>query len=190
MPKYTNSFGEFGLDGEWEKRLERDIERLMRTSAAEWLRAVILRVPVWSGMARGTLKWAEGNGSTLAAFLRVAVPIDPVHSTPKKNEHSGKGSFYFQKVSRNRYEFSFRTEAVHYQLNEFFERYDADRVKQQIVAPWGSMRAGDSAWRRYVDSEIQSERFFKIVHFLTKSRTRNLVDDTTTSTSVEVRRDE
>lgn len=165
MPGWGQGFGRFKLDGNWTIRLNRDVERLMRKAAEEWLRAVILHVPVWSGMARGSLKFAQGHGGFLAQYLRVAIDVTPVKETKSKNQFSGHGEYSFS-TNGHIYSFNFNSDVAHYHWNEFYARTDPGAAKQQIEAPWTSFQYGQNAWRRYIRHEVKSKRFFKIKNFM------------------------
>ncbi len=77
MIELKGFFTKLTLDpGRYTKTLDKSMNVQLRQAARAWLRAVILKVPVWTGMSRGSLR-------PLGAFLRVAVPISPVASRKK-----------------------------------------------------------------------------------------------------------
>src|SRR5688572_20554130 len=85
--------------GEITKTFTMQAERVVRAAAREWLRAVYVRIPVWTGMARGAIKFAKGrtgesSGQFLSIYLRVAVPIEPIIEVRKDKspELGGKQS--------------------------------------------------------------------------------------------------
>lgn len=152
----------FGLKtetGRFTKAFDSKAEVLMKKAAAAWLRAVIVRVPVWTGFARGSLKFADGPRGNLSRFLQVAVPITGRRKTPKWYYHPGRGkvektpenagrfAHYTFSTSRHVYTFTFTSTVVHYLIEEFFGQVSP-------TAPWLSMEAGRQAWLEYFDAHI------------------------------------
>lgn len=139
------------------KEFEQRAESLMRQAAAEWLRAVILEVPVWTGFAKGSLKFADGPKGNLSRFLRVAVPITGRKSTPrwyyhpgrrkvaKTPENGGRFANYTFTTTRRVYTFTYTSSVIHYLVEEYFGR---------ISGPWNSREAGERAWLAYFNANI------------------------------------
>ena len=157
------------------------MEIQMRQAAREWLRAVIVKVPVWTGMSRGSLK-------PLGAFLRVKVPISPVASRKGMGIAAGekKSSFEFTKEN-GRYIFRFEENVAHYTVNEYYnanvsspEVANPDKGKiggtglnLKNPGPYGSFKAGGKAWQRYIDANL-ADKLPKVADFVTRRRTRKV----------------
>ncbi len=156
MPRFYGRLVHFRLNqAKYNKTLDQAATRLVRQAARAWLRAMILQVPVWSGMARGSIKFASGPGGVLSRYLNVEVPINPIKATRKKNQLTGApyGRYNFI-TSRHTYRFKFRSDVPHFILNEFFARTDAGAGGQQIIAPWNSLEAGAAAFRATIRAGI------------------------------------
>lgn len=158
MPRTYARFQGIKLRTDWTKKLDERFQITLRKGARAYLKALITRVPVWTGMARGSIKFARGPNGFLAAYLNVAIPIVP-HPKAEfqvgKNQHAGGpyGSYNFTS-GRHVYQFKFRSDVVHYIMNEFFAR--PPKVKQQIKAPWHSQEAGVAAFKRTVQMEMDA----------------------------------
>ena len=152
--------------GAFTKTLTEAIEVQSRQAARAWLKAVLTKVPTWTGEARGSLK-------PLGQFLRVAVPITPSPSkwarraiaeghTAESGE--AQGHFQFKNEGGTRFVFIFKTDVVHYLINEFYN------VKPPInlidPAPWFSLRAGKKAYTEYLNTNLK-QKIPKIKSFLT-----------------------
>ncbi len=116
----------------------------MRQAARAFLRAVIKRVPVDTGEARGTLL-------PLGRFLNVAVPISPKRSENNKDAGTGEMNspliFDFESEDTGEY---FTIEALqlfHYIWNEF---YAHNYSNPQIEPPWHSIQDGVDAFMEYL----------------------------------------
>jgi hypothetical protein len=157
VPRFSGQLQGLKLaKGKFTKVLDRQLQVLVRLAAREWLRAVIIKVPVYTGFALGSVKNAEGEKGNLARFLNVAVPIVPVnkrlhfyyHPGRKrivKNEDTGA---YFSKyafVNFNKvYRFRFQSDIIYYMINDFFG--------SDFTGPWNSMDAGKTAFFEYLDA--------------------------------------
>lgn len=131
----------------------------MRQAAAAWLRAVIVRVPIWTGFARGSLKFADGPRGNLSRFLNVAVPTGPSKPYPKWYYHPGRqrirkipenaGRFahYTFSTTRRVYTFTYTTTVIHFILEEFFG---------VVSGPWEAGEAGREAWAEFMETHVQS----------------------------------
>ena len=129
------------------KTMDQAIQRLIRQAAREWVRAVILRVPVWTGQAMGSIKFASGPGGNLGRFLNVAIPIVPKETRKGKNAGTGAAYGHYNFTTGNHvYRFRFRSTLIYFIHNEFFARTDWGASGQQIQAPWRSMQAGAEAF--------------------------------------------
>ncbi len=94
------SFPQFDAQ-KWTDNLRARVETEMRNAAREWLRAVVPRVPVWTGTSAGTLM-------PLSRFLRAAIPA-PVPEVTRKGRGVGVGeaSSHFE-FSRRGHRFYFK----------------------------------------------------------------------------------
>lgn len=127
------------------KVLDEDLKIQTRQAARAWLRATFEHVPVWTGMARGSLK-------PLGRYLRVAIDITPherAKPTPSKNQAAGEAKQHFV-FNSNGYNYSFQwsTDVLHYQLNEFHQ--STLNAHLAATTPWHSTQFGNAAWDAYV----------------------------------------
>lgn len=148
------------IDNErWTKAIDSALQTLIRQAARSWLRAMIIHVPVWTGFARGSIKFARGTNGNLGQFLNVAIPISPIAISPKTYKHgdgrvvpktpSRGGVFgnYTFTASQHRYRFNFRTDVVYFLINEFFGS------KSSPLA-WHSFESGRKAFEQYIRDNI------------------------------------
>jgi hypothetical protein len=147
-------FSELHLDvGRFTKTLDATMEIQLRQAARAWLRAVIVKVPVWTGMSVGSF-------IPLGAFLRVKIPIVPsaspfAQAAIRQGRTAAAGAaastFEFRKEG-HKYIFEFDEGVPSYAINEYFN------VKPPInlitPGPYGSFRAGEQAFQDYVTNEI------------------------------------
>jgi hypothetical protein len=156
MPRTYARFQSLKIKGNFTSVLDEKLQVILRKAARAYIRALITQVPVWTGMALGSVKFARGPGGFLAQYLNIAIPIVP-HPKAKvrsyKNAAAGGrlGSYDFTS-SRHIYRFKLRSDVVHYILNEFFARPPG--VNEQIVAPWQSQEHGLRAFQDTVTSEL------------------------------------
>lgn len=194
MPQFKTKLLGFKLNkAAWSKRFQLDLERLTRNAAREWIRAVVMNIPTWSGMALGSVKLARGANGSLAQFLHVAVPINPVSSTGKtfisptsgKRVHldkmktpeaGGEMASYGFDFSNKKFSFHFTSQVPHFMHNEFFERTDPGAAGQKIEAPWNSMEKGRGAFLTYIHNEVRAKRFARIRKFITRTSVESLVE--------------
>lgn len=158
MPITSARFQTIKLKGDWTKTIDERFQTISRKGARAYLRALITQVPVWTGMARGSIKFARGPNGFLAQYLNVAIPIVP-HPQARfiagKNQYAGGAYGRYNFTSgRHIYQFRFRSDVVHYILNEFFAR--PPTVNQQIEAPWHSQEVGVAAFQSTVKAEMDA----------------------------------
>ncbi len=134
----------------YKKTLDEAIRRLIRQAAREWLRAMIVRIPVWTGQALGSVKFARGTNGNLSRYLNVAIPIVPRENRRGKGPTTMPGRYSFT-VQNHVYKFYFRSDVVYFLWNDFFIRTDRGASGQQIQAPWLSMEAGAAAFRATIE---------------------------------------
>ncbi len=126
------------------EKLKEVIRQRMRVAARAFVRAALLRVPVQSGMARGSFL-------NIGRLLRVAIPISPTHTGEFSYEYGGKqlktaelgaslATPAEQMFTENGQSFSFKFEpgVIHYAINEFYGRIPN--------APWLSLEQGRAAF--------------------------------------------
>lgn len=186
MPQFKTKLLGFKLNGAaWSKQFQRDMERLTRQATREWIRAVIMQIPVWTGMALGSVKFARGSNGSLAQFLHVAVPINPVSSTgktfmsptsgkpvhldkTKTPEAGGQMADYRFIFTKKTFAFQFKSTVPHFMHNEFFERTDPGAAGQRIEAPWNSLEKGRAAYLNYLRTETRAGRFARVTKFISR----------------------
>lgn len=147
---------------------ERAAKSAVYSAAKEWLRAVIVRVPIWSGQALGSVKYAVGrsgnsSGLFLGEYLKQQIPIQAYHWKANKNPQTGgvQGRYTFSQ-SRHQYRFTFQTDVIYYVIQDFFN------IKVSPRAPWGSMDAGAAAFNAAIGAEMAS-RLPRVNDFLLDS---------------------
>lgn len=164
------------------KATQEALQVIMRGGAREWLRATFIHVPVWTGMARGSLKFARGYGGVLSRVLNVAIPISPhpkARRSPKKTPERGGDLSEFTFIHTGRINrFRFRTDTFHYWHNEFFARTDGGAMGQQIIAPWHSFEYGKAAFRRYLQTE-GLKKIPKLAKYLKTNAARHITSEVT-----------
>ncbi len=136
------------VNGTFTKRLDRDLQRLIRQAARAWLREIITRIPIWSGETLGSIKFAQGTDGNLARFLNVSIPINAPYPRPNKNEQTGgtQGQYNFS-YARNVYSFFFRSDVVQFILNEF-------TVANSPTSPWDSLIYAQIAFENYIAENL------------------------------------
>lgn len=152
MPRFRGSLVGLHFAKEpFSKTMDAAIQRLIKGAAREWLRAMIVQVPVWSGETRGPIKFARGPNGNLARFLNVSIPIVPRQRRENKNEQTGARKGRWNMTAANHvYRFYFRSDVIQYMHNEFFARSDPGAGGQQVIAPWHSLEVGRDAFEHFV----------------------------------------
>lgn len=142
--------------------LDKELGRIIREAAREWLRAVLTSVPsrggfpVVTGAAKSTLV-------PLGRILRVSVPVRP---QPDKNGYyrgdrraEGQREQKFRIVDDNNkgrkyiYSFEWSTTLLHYYLNEFGLVHGN---------AWESVERGREAFMDYVNSALRKMKGMEI----------------------------
>lgn len=137
----------------YTKTMDRELGKIIREAAREWLRAVIKAVPsrggfpVLTGMAKSTLK-------PLSRFLRVAIGSTSPQPGFKSRESDGEKLSRF-KITDDKsnpgsfvYEFEWSNEVLHYYLNEYYE------ISTVSSSPWFTEAQGESAFLQYVEQAL------------------------------------
>lgn len=140
------------------KTLDETLKRQMRQAARAWVRATFSHVPMWTGMARSSLK-------PLGRYLNVAIPIEPnprAKPTAKKNAALGEQQQEFEFESNGyNYSFYWSTHVLHYQSNEFHP----SAIQLIHPTPWDSTKYGEAVWDKYI-AETLPKRLPKVTDFL------------------------
>lgn len=141
------SYPQFKI-GLFNAALRKAAEAQVRQAAREWLRAVIPRVPVFTGTARGTL-------IPLGRFLKVAVPISPVAIRSGQGPDVGAAMtrpYYFHREGDRHY-FRFNTDVAHFIQNEFYHAPNPPfRLKNPT--PWNAIIEGNLAFESYMKTTL------------------------------------
>lgn len=155
------------LDGKkFTEKLIDELQTQQRQAAREWLRAVIPKVPVWAGTARGSLQ-------PLGRFLKVSVPINPVAKYADKIDNgiaygASKSKFQFSRRGQ-RFVFTIDVGVEHFILNNFYKRPNPPfRLKEPT--PWRAFEAGDDAYTAYIRDVLPKRvpRIKDYIKFTTK----------------------
>lgn len=158
------------------KTLEQKMERFHRNAAREWVRAVVKSIPVWSGFALGSVKFAEGMGGNLSRYLNIAIPITPVPKAPRWYYHDWKdkriqkiainagrfASFNFSSTNHV-FRFRFRSDVIHLIINDNYSSFSP-------TSPWFAMERANRAYKNFVNKHIQ-EVFPSLKQFVTVTET-------------------
>lgn len=170
MFRFQGSYDLLKLDkGAYIEQLNAVLAEELKNAMRAWLKAVIRKVPVYTGMARGSLL-------PIARALGENVPITPranrmasprlygkgVRSTPSQ----GARRTTFKFTSRlGRHEVSIDIGTVHYLINEF------TRVSLPLAhpGPWKSFEAGRAAFKDYLKRNLK-KKVPRIVKYISKSR--------------------
>ena len=154
--------------GGFQKSTDTAAKAAVLSAARAWLRAAIVRVPVWTGQALGSVKYAKGRsgvsaGLFLGEYLKVQIPIRAYHWKPNKNPQTGgkQGRFTFSQ-SKHQYRFTFQSDVIYYIIQDFFN------IGVSKTAPWNSMAAGAQAFNASIGEEMLS-RLPRINDFILNS---------------------
>jgi hypothetical protein len=137
----------------------------LRQAMREFIRAVLQRVPVYTGMSRGSLR-------PMARVLRVAIPINPhpragyyKNKTPEAGER--QSHFEFDHTGLNQ-SVTFRVDVAHYLINEF---YTGLRGQENLIhpTPWKSFEAGREAFHAYLRANLM-RRLPNVASYITRTR--------------------
>jgi len=148
MFQIKGQFVQLGIEIErYSKSLDAAISAQIRQAAREWLKAVILKVPIWTGTSMGSLQ-------PLGAYLKVKVPDHYVAVRKGYGPSVGRANQEFS-FSRKGYvwTFSFTEEVAHYLVNEYF---NANLLGYKLITPgpYGSFYAGEVAFENYINEYL------------------------------------
>ena len=141
------SYTQFKI-GLFNAALRKVAEQQVRQAAREWLRAVIPRIPVFTGTARGTLQ-------PLGRFLKVAVPISPIATRKDKGPNVGESRtrpYYFHRDGDRHY-FRFNTDLGYFIQNEFYHAPNPP-FKLTHPTPWNAIIEGNLAFEAYIKTTL------------------------------------
>lgn len=136
---------EFTFDEKRFLKTYREMAAIQTKQAARaFLRAVVQRVPVDTGQARGTLL-------PLGRFLRVAVPISSTNERENKNPETGAQGdkqllFRFPSYSTGEF-FEIEPQLFYYWWNDF---YSHNYPNSPNPTPWRSIEEGVEAFLLYM----------------------------------------
>jgi hypothetical protein len=145
----------------YTEALQKAVDTQVRQAAREWLRTVMIHVPVYSGQAAASLV-------PLGRHLHVAIPIHPDPVARRRypggiSIGESQGTFSFSSegwVST----FTFSTEVPHYLINEFNAGLGSPPLRHPT--PWASMEHGRNAFMAYLQENLKS-RIPKITDYIT-----------------------
>jgi hypothetical protein len=145
----------------FNKTLDDAMQLALRQAIRSWMRAVLQNVPVYSGMARGSLRAVK----SIPGLGNIAVPIRPTQNALERVGDRRAEGLALGKASLTannfRYTFSFESGVPHYRLNEFLNMNRFIRLRSQT--PWGSLEFGASV-------------FFNRLHLILKSKFPKIED--------------
>jgi len=127
------------------------MERRNREAIRAYIRAVLTRVPVYTGMARASIKYADGPNGPLASWLGVSITISPIREylKPQKYYPDGKNiqagqarGFYTVQMGPTTFSFSFNSEVPHYYWNEYW------KTLPNVKGKWQSNKYGAKAYEK------------------------------------------
>lgn len=155
MPRTYGRLQAIKLPNGITKTYDEKFKVILRNGARAYIKELIVRVPVWTGMSRGSIKFARGPGGFLGAYLNVAIPIIPhpeARVTSSKNATVGGrfGSYDFRS-SNHVYRFRFRSDVLQFILNEFY--YSPTRP-EFLDRPWHAQEFAAVAFRRSLDEQL------------------------------------
>jgi hypothetical protein len=134
MPKFRGTFSTIKLDvSSYTASLDEELRRKLEEGARQWVAAATGRVPIWSGMARASLRpitqIANGN-----------IVISPLQAKSRIPEGERLGSA--ELIARfPEYKLKISTSVPHFVIQ------DEQRVSRggSPRAPWKAFEAGDAA---------------------------------------------
>lgn len=169
MFAFKGEFAELGINiTGLTKALEEGIAVQIRQAMREFIREVIKKVPVYTGMSRGALK-------PIGRFLRVQIPIKPdagakrhPEKTVAKGEQRGGFVFYDRGLNQSA---TVKISVTHYLINEFYN--NPGNLPLRHPTPWGSFEAGRKAFRAYLKANLV-KKVPRITNFVAKTRVRKV----------------
>lgn len=144
-------FGDIKLPKTNLKRIQtaynKHFKALLEEGAIAFVKAVYGRIPVYTGMARASVR-------PLANYLKVNVPIfGPYVRASRISKGESQGAFEFE-YGPIEYRLTFKSAVFHYWLNENF--YMNDKIPLIYKTPWNSLYAGVEAFVNTVTASANS----------------------------------
>lgn len=139
MPQFKGQFTEIGLDVKgYTQQLDAIMKDVLEEAAREWVQAATGRVPVWSGMARASLR-------PITKLANGTIVISPLQARSRipEGERLGDASLIARFPT---YRVSISTSVPHYAIQ------DDQRVSRggSPSAPWRSFEAGNVAFEAVI----------------------------------------
>ena len=134
--KFTGQFLGAKVDiDKYQQQLREAIENALEEGAKLWLKAVVGRVPLWSGMARASLL-------ELSRLISGQVVLSPLKAKSRIPKGDSLGTAEY---NSDRTTLTITTNVKHYNVQEY-------RSGISPSAPWRSLDAGAVAFSNYVKS--------------------------------------
>jgi hypothetical protein len=119
----------------YREQLKEAMMHRLHEAADAWLQAVLGKVPLWSGMARGSLL-------ELSELVNGTVVLTPLKAKSRIPEGKALGTA-IEEIDNDRVTITIKTNVPHYNLQE----YSSSRSP---TSPWQSLQAGASAFNKSV----------------------------------------
>ena len=145
MPRFYGKFDKIELVKEkLTKNVEAALGVALREAAREFVRAVLIEIPVQTGEAAGSL-------IPIGRLLRVAIPITPTRFQSGKNPSTGAAKSNYKLIAKYpKFVFEFEAGVIHYTLNEFglgVGPYGPDKKQP----PWKTFEKGRDAFLAFLE---------------------------------------
>lgn len=148
------------------KKFEEDLSEALANEIKEgtraFLKAVLTKVPVYTGQARGSLK-------PVGQFLNMNISIRPTkgavkkHPNVKPSDGEKFGSIEFIKNGLN-VKVTITQHLMHYLINEFHDVSNSINLKRDV--PWNSFEVGRLAYIEYMKTHLK-KRIPIIANYIT-----------------------
>lgn len=165
MFRFVGRFHNIKIDRRrWTKAMNKEMEQLFREAMREFLIAVITKVPVYTGMSRGTLR-------PLGEFANnYTIPIEPNPRAPKypgRDADAGEALSNFEWKFEGRHNYvRFDPGLFYYALNDFYNMKIA--MPNIGPTPWESFQVGREAFKEYIREHLKS-RMPSVQHYITRT---------------------
>lgn len=174
MFKFTGRFHNFKIDVKrWSAACDEKMMELLKEAMREYLTAAILKVPVFTGMARGSLR-------PIGRFVNMEIPISPdprASEYPEKTIWKGeeRGQNFSFVMNNGRVIVHWSTEVEHFITNEFNNM--EGKFPLRHPTPWESRVAGREAYRTFLREELQ-KRVPEVLKFVVRTEIKgNGIDE-------------
>jgi len=133
------------------KEVELALELLMYEAALSAIKAMDKKIPVDTGMAKGSLRGKTSGftmDSNIPTLLGFTVPINPKRKRKGYSISKGANMSLLKFTRFNRIlKVTFSSNILHYILNEYGDG-------NNNVKGWHSIEAGQEAFKRYIDTHL------------------------------------